>query len=104
MNIFLAGQWQERSERLNVTNPANGELIDTVPIASADDVELAMMLNWRWKHSAPRGPLILPTLILTSRSLSNCARFPPSNSSMVSHTIRRALPLIAGKNEISAQD
>ena len=47
MNVFLAGQWQERSERLNVTNPANGELIDTVPIASADDVELAMMLNWR---------------------------------------------------------
>jgi len=42
MKIFLAGQWQERCERLNVTNPANGELIDTVPIASADDVELAM--------------------------------------------------------------
>ena len=42
MKFFLAGQWQDRDQRLNVMNPSNGEIIDTVPIASAEDVESAL--------------------------------------------------------------
>ena len=42
MKFFLAGQWQDRDDRINVTNPANGEIIDTVPVASAEDVAAAL--------------------------------------------------------------
>ena len=41
MKFFLAGKWQDRKEQLDVTNPANGDVIDTVPVASAADVEAA---------------------------------------------------------------
>ena len=42
MKFFLAGQWQDRYEKIEVTNPANGMVIDTVPSACADDVETAL--------------------------------------------------------------
>ena len=42
MKFFLAGKWQDRKEQLDVTNPANGDVIDTVPVASAADVEAAL--------------------------------------------------------------
>jgi glyceraldehyde-3-phosphate dehydrogenase (NADP+) len=42
MKFFLAGQWQDRDERIDVTNPGNGEIIDTVPVASTEDVEAAL--------------------------------------------------------------
>ncbi|MCP4889359.1 aldehyde dehydrogenase family protein [Rubripirellula sp.] len=42
MDFFLAGKWQGREQRIDVTNPANNEVIDTVPNASADDVEIAV--------------------------------------------------------------
>ena len=42
MKFFLAGKWQDRKEQLDVTNPANGEVIDTVPVASGEDVESAL--------------------------------------------------------------
>ncbi|TWT39859.1 Succinate-semialdehyde dehydrogenase [NADP(+)] GabD [Thalassoglobus neptunius] len=42
MEFYLAGQWQDRDDRIEVINPANGEVIDTVPKASADDVETAL--------------------------------------------------------------
>ncbi|MFN7706490.1 MAG: aldehyde dehydrogenase family protein, partial [bacterium] len=43
MKFFLAGQWQDRDKRIEVTNPSNGEIIDSVPIASAEDVESALV-------------------------------------------------------------
>ena len=42
MKLFLAGQWQDRDERIEVINPGNGDVIDTVPRASANDVETAL--------------------------------------------------------------
>ncbi len=42
MRMFVAGEWQDRAERINVTNPFNGELIDTVPRGSAADVDAAL--------------------------------------------------------------
>lgn len=42
MDFFLAGKWQGREQRIEVTNPANNEVIDTVPNASAEDVEIAV--------------------------------------------------------------
>ncbi|MEW4486613.1 aldehyde dehydrogenase family protein [Thalassoglobus sp. JC818] len=43
MEFYLAGQWQDRDDRIEVLNPAKGEVIDTVPKASADDIETALV-------------------------------------------------------------
>jgi glyceraldehyde-3-phosphate dehydrogenase (NADP+) len=42
MRMFLAAEWQDREVVTNVTNPFNGDVIDTVPRGSAADVETAM--------------------------------------------------------------
>ena len=55
MKFFLAGKWQDRKEQLDVTNPANGDVIDTVPVASAADVEAAL-------HSAQAGAKVMAAL------------------------------------------
>ncbi|MBI5760125.1 MAG: aldehyde dehydrogenase family protein [Planctomycetales bacterium] len=42
MKMFLCGEWQDRPTKITVTNPFNGEVIDTVPKASAADVDQAL--------------------------------------------------------------
>lgn len=42
MRMFLCGEWQDRPERITVTNPFNGTTIDTVPKATAADVDRAL--------------------------------------------------------------
>jgi glyceraldehyde-3-phosphate dehydrogenase (NADP+) len=42
MQMFIAGQWQDRSQTIDVTNPFNGEVIDTVPRGSVADVDAAL--------------------------------------------------------------
>lgn len=42
MQMFIAGQWQDRGQRVEVTNPYNGEVVDTVPRGSAADVDAAL--------------------------------------------------------------
>lgn len=42
MKFFLNGQWQSRSEVIEVINPYDGAVIDTVPVATSADVESAL--------------------------------------------------------------
>ena len=42
MRMFLCGEWQDRSQTINVTNPFNGTVIDTVPHGTAADVDMAL--------------------------------------------------------------
>ncbi len=42
MRMFLCGEWQDRPERITVTNPFNGATLDTVPKAGAADVDKAL--------------------------------------------------------------
>ncbi len=42
MKMFMAGQWTETTERLEVTNKFDGQLVDTVPKASAGDIQRAI--------------------------------------------------------------
>ncbi len=55
MKFFVAGTWQDRDERIPVVNPANGETIDTVPIASIADVQSAV-------ESSVQGATIMASL------------------------------------------
>lgn len=42
MKIYLAGQWQDGSQRLEVHHPYDGSVVDTVPVASPEQVEAAI--------------------------------------------------------------
>lgn len=42
MEMFLDGQWVDRSAKIEVKNPFDGSVIDTVPKASAADVDRAV--------------------------------------------------------------
>lgn len=42
MKFYLAGEWQDRDDVIEVSNPFHGDVIDTVPAASSADVELAL--------------------------------------------------------------
>ena len=43
MKFFLAGSWQDRDQKIEVTNPATDQVIDTVPRADSTDVETAVL-------------------------------------------------------------
>ena len=42
MKIFLAGHWIDKGNKLEVKNPFDNSVIDTVPKADASDVEKAL--------------------------------------------------------------
>jgi glyceraldehyde-3-phosphate dehydrogenase (NADP+) len=42
MRIFFAGQWQDRDQKIEVRNPYDATIVDTVPQATASDVEAAI--------------------------------------------------------------
>ena len=42
MKIFLAGKWVDRSKKIEIRNPYDNSVLDTVPKADGDDVERAL--------------------------------------------------------------
>jgi acyl-CoA reductase-like NAD-dependent aldehyde dehydrogenase len=42
MKMFIAGEWVDKPDRIEVRNPFDNTVIDTVPRAEADDVERAL--------------------------------------------------------------
>ncbi len=42
MEMYLNGQWRQSAERMPISSPYTGEIVDTVPVADADDVEQAL--------------------------------------------------------------
>jgi acyl-CoA reductase-like NAD-dependent aldehyde dehydrogenase len=42
MKMFLAAQWHDRPDKIDVANPYDGSVIDTVPRGSAADVDAAL--------------------------------------------------------------
>jgi len=42
MRIFFAGQWHDRDQKIEVKNPYDGSIVDTVPVATAADVDAAI--------------------------------------------------------------
>src|SRR6476660_71339 len=43
MKIFLAGNWVEKPKKIEVTNPFDNSVIDTVPNADAGELEKALV-------------------------------------------------------------
>jgi acyl-CoA reductase-like NAD-dependent aldehyde dehydrogenase len=39
MKLFIRGQWVDRDKKLEVRHPFDGSLVDTVPVATAEDIQ-----------------------------------------------------------------
>ncbi|MEM7536187.1 MAG: aldehyde dehydrogenase family protein [Chloroflexota bacterium] len=52
MKMFVGGDWVEKAETINVLNPFDGSVVDTIPRGDSDDVELAL-------QTAERGAKIM---------------------------------------------
>ena len=55
MKMYLAGQWVDRDEKIDVVNPFNGQVFDTVPRGSVEDVQTAIA-------SAARGARVMAAM------------------------------------------
>jgi acyl-CoA reductase-like NAD-dependent aldehyde dehydrogenase len=42
MRIFFAGQWHDRDQKIEVKNPYDGSVVDSVPMATAADIDAAI--------------------------------------------------------------
>jgi len=42
MHMYIGGEWTDRDDKISVINPFNNSIVDTVPSATTDDVELAI--------------------------------------------------------------
>jgi glyceraldehyde-3-phosphate dehydrogenase (NADP+) len=52
--MLLAGEWVDRAETIDVRDPFDGSLVDTVPSASPEDVETALAAADRARETARR--------------------------------------------------
>ena len=48
MKMYLAGEWVDRDEKIDVVNPFNGQVFDTVPRGSVEDVQTAIASADAW--------------------------------------------------------
>ena len=55
MKMYLAGEWVDRDEKIDVVNPFNGQVFDTVPRGSVEDVQSAIA-------SAERGAKVMAAM------------------------------------------
>ncbi len=54
MKMLLAGEWVDRAETIDVRDPFDDSLIDTVPSATHDDVETALAAAFAARETARR--------------------------------------------------
>jgi len=54
MKMLLAGNWVDRDETIDVRDPFDGSLVDTVPSATHDDVETALAAAFAARDTARR--------------------------------------------------
>jgi len=77
--MFINGEWVDASsgKTYEVKNPANGEVVDTVPLGDARDaraaVEAAVAAFGEWANTAPdkRAELIMTGIAKVKENLSD---------------------------------
>ena len=53
MRMYIGGEWVDRDEKNEVINPYDGSVIDTVPIAGLEDLDMAIGSAERPDGSVP---------------------------------------------------
>lgn len=64
MKMYIAGEWIDTEEKIEVLNPYNGEVVDTVPNAAPQEVEKALASAARGRRSWRNFPPISASLSL----------------------------------------
>ena len=70
MKMFCAGQWQDTKQSINVTNPFDQSVIDTVPQGSGEDIQNAVGVLERGARPSNlrrRRPYVTPTCARAGR-------------------------------------
>lgn len=97
MKFFLSGAWQDREQRIDVHNPGSGEVIDTVPSASPEDVESAL-------HSAVKGAKEMEALTGYQRFeiLRDAAALMLQRRDVMARTLSReeGKPIVESRSEV----
>src|SRR3989338_4726104 len=76
MKMYAAGQWIDKPKKIDVVNPYDNSVIDTVPLGEAADVDRAL-------ESAARG----------ARAMAGLSRYERWNS------LKKAAEIIEARNE-----
>ena len=84
MQMYAGGSWISASREVEIRSPFGGEVVDVVPAASADDVELALA-------SAVRGAAVMARLTAHERAriLATAAALLREQGAAVAETITR---------------
>src|SRR5574337_590617 len=56
MRMYVAGQWVDTAKKIDVLNPYDGTVVDTVPCAESGDIEKAMESAVRGARTMARLP------------------------------------------------
>jgi glyceraldehyde-3-phosphate dehydrogenase (NADP+) len=84
MKMLLAGEWVDRDQRIEVRDPYDNSFIDTVPSATADDVETALAAAAAATETAKR-----MTTYERAQVLYRCAAIVADNVEDFARTIAR---------------
>ncbi len=84
---FIGGEWVDSSsgETMEVLNPATGEVIAEVPVATAEDVDSAVQAaikawsEWQWKTPKDRMELLLALADIVDENAEELARLESQN-------------------------
>ena len=80
MRMFIAGEWVDRAETIDVRDPFDDSLIDTVPSATDDDVETALAAAFAARATArkmttyERSQVLLRTAAIVRENVEDFAR------------------------------
>ena len=80
MKFYISGEWLDRNEKINVTNPFDGTVVDTVPKGNIQDVENAIKSSVngaKVMESIPaykRYEILLKTASLMQENLGDLAK------------------------------
>ncbi len=98
MNMYIGGQWVPGSESMEVLNPYDGSVVDTVPMATAADIDRAL-------DSAVRGAAAMRVLTGFERYqiLHKAADLVMEHRQELAETITREEGKIIGEATIEAE-
>lgn len=97
MKMFCAGQWQDTKQSINVTNPFDQSVIDTVPQGSGEDIQNAVGV-------LERGAQIMKSMTAYDRSviLQKAAELMLERQDDLARTISLEVGKILGEGQVEA--
>jgi glyceraldehyde-3-phosphate dehydrogenase (NADP+) len=110
MKMLLNGEWVDREEKIEVRDPFDNSVIDTVPSATAQDVETALEAAVRGFEAAKkmsvfdRAQVLFKTAALVSESLEDFAKIIAREGSKTIREARKEASRCVNTLMVSAEE